>query len=84
MALRKTVDFNGISVIDAHIRVTTLTINSEWDRMVFTVQVKVDSDSSPFDVFSESCPYSLEGGNPVRQAYDHLKNLEKFQGAEDI
>lgn len=83
MAIRKTVDFKGITVANAYVRVTSLTINANWVRMGFSGHLMVDSESSPFDELVHECAYAIEGGNPVRQAYDYLKTLEKFQGAED-
>lgn len=83
MALRKTVDFKGIVVTNAYIRVTILTIHPGRGRMEFSGELLADPESVPFDVLSEECAYVLEGGNPVRQAYDHLKTLEKYAGAED-
>lgn len=83
MALSKTVDFKGITVPNAYIRVSGLTIQPGNTRMGFGVDSMVSADAAPFDTAYEEFPYRLEGGNPIRQAYDHLKTLERFQGAED-
>jgi hypothetical protein len=29
------------------------------------------------------CPYDIEGDNPIKQAYEHLKTLPEFEGAID-
>lgn len=83
MAVRKTLDFKGITGICAYIRVSGVTILAGNTLMQFRVNSMVEPDMEPFDSVEESCSYLLEGGNPVRQAYDHLKTLEKYAGAED-
>lgn len=83
MALRKTVDFKNITVPGAYIRVSTSTIHPGNSKMEFWTNIMVSPEAESFDCFSEQCAYNLEGGNPIRQAYDHLKTLERFQGAED-
>lgn len=83
MALRKTINFKELIVQNAYIRVSTLTILPGNTRMEFTVHSLVNAESDPFDAYIEESAYALEGGNPIRQAYDHLKTLEKFHGAED-
>jgi hypothetical protein len=83
MALRKTVDFKNMVVPSAYIRVGPVTILPGNTRMELTVNIMVNAESEPFDIYTESAPYNLEGGNPIRQSYDFLKTLERFQGAED-
>jgi hypothetical protein len=83
MAIRKTIDFKGITVPNAYIQVTSLSIKADWEHMEFSGQMMIDANSPPFDGLSHECPYNLEGGNPVRQAYDFLKTLEKYAGSED-
>lgn len=83
MALSKTIEFKGIVVPRAYIRVDGLTIHPGNSAMAFWVNSMVSPDEPALDSAQVESPYRLEGGNPIRQAYDHLKTLEKFQGAED-
>lgn len=83
MALRKTVDFRGVIVPNAYVRVQPLTIQAGNAQMEFGIQIMVNATASPFEVYAIGANYNLEGGNPIRQAYDYLKTLERFQGAED-
>lgn len=34
-------------------------------------------------MMSQEFPYDLDGGNPIAQAYEHLKTLPEFADAED-
>ncbi len=83
MAISKTVEFKGITVENAYIRVSPLTIHAGNASMEFGVNSMVNAAATPFETFIEVATYKLEGGNPIRQAYDHLKTLERFQGSED-
>lgn len=83
MALSKTLEFKGITVQGAYIRVSGLTIHDGNQSMEFWVSAMVAPSSSAFECTQESCAYKLEGGNPIRQAYDHLKTIDKYAGAED-
>ena len=83
MALRKTIDFRGINVPSAYIRVQQLTILAGNIRMEFGIQIMANSSTPAFEAYAIGANYNLEGGNPIRQAYDHLKTLDRFQGAED-
>ena len=51
--------------------------------MNFSVKVYKDTDKEPFAASSFVCNYDLNGGNPLQQAYLHLKTLEEFKTAED-
>lgn len=83
MALKKTVEFKGLAVVDAYIRVSMLTILPGNTRMEFGVHTMANAESAPLFSFSEEADYDLIGGNPISQAYIHLKILEQFEGAED-
>lgn len=83
MAFSKTVEFKEITVPNAYVRVSTLTILPGNERMEFMVHIMVNAEADPFEAYIEEAAYALEGGNPIRQAYDRLKILERFQGAED-
>lgn len=83
MTLSKTIDFKGIIVDRAYIRISGLNIHPGNYSMHFLVHNMVDSGAEPFDQFSEACSYNLEGGNPIRQAYDYLKTTDRFIGSED-
>jgi hypothetical protein len=83
MALKKTVEFKGLTVTDAYNRVSALTILPGNTRMEFGVFAMANPESAPFFSFSEEAEYDIEGDNPIKQAYEHLKALDRFQGAED-
>lgn len=81
MALKKTVTFKGITVQDAYIKVWRF--EGEKTKMRFGVCYQADANSQPFDSVTVECPYSLDGENPIKQAYEHIKTLPEFAGAQD-
>ncbi len=83
MAISKTIQFKGITVPSAYIRASTLTIHPGNTRMEFLVEYIASQEYGPFDSYIDGATYRLEGGNPIKQAYDYLKTLEKFAGSED-
>lgn len=83
MALKKTIEFKGVPIVDAYIRVSMLTIHAGNTRMDFGVQTMANAESETIFYFSQETAYSLAGENPISQAYAHLKTLEQYQGAED-
>lgn len=81
MALRKnTVIHPGIEVTDAYHRVGNVTVTGKT-RLVFKVYSL--KDGSQFADRDYSCGYDINGGNPISQAYAHLKTLAEFSGSED-
>jgi len=83
MAIKKqVVTPHGFTVADAYHRVEDATIIGKT-KMNFSVKVYKDTDKEPFAASSFVCNYDLNGGNPLQQAYLHLKTLEEFKTAED-
>lgn len=83
MAIKKqVVTPHGFTVADAYHRVEDATIIGKT-KMNFSVKVYKDTDKDSFAASSFVCEYNLNGGNPLQQAYAHLKTLEEFKDAED-
>lgn len=83
MAIKKqVVTPHGFTVSDAYHRVKDATIIGK-DKMNFSVKVYKETDKEPFAFSSFVCAYDLNGGNPLQQAYAHLKTLEEFKDAKD-
>jgi hypothetical protein len=83
MAIKKQVITpHGFTVDDAYHRVDGATIIGK-DKMNFSVKVYKDIDKESFASSSFVCAYDLNGGNPLQQAYAHLKTLEEFKDSKD-
>ena len=84
MALKKTITTEyGIDVIDAYHRVECVRINGK-NSISYNLRSYKDNSGLPF--FGErivNCDYSIEGENPIAQAYAHVKTLPEFAGAVD-
>lgn len=83
MALKKTLQTEtGIEVKDAYIRVEGVSLTSK-DRVNFQVRAYVDTTKSWFYQNQFECPYDLGKSNPIAQAYDYIKSLPVYAGAQD-
>lgn len=85
MALQSTIQSpHGITVKDAYHRVENVAIQ-EKTRIRFEVRSYQNKEPG-FPWFNElilSCPYDLNGANPIAQAYAHIKTLPEFENATD-
>jgi phenylalanine-4-hydroxylase len=73
----------GVAVPDAYCRVEAVALESK-EEISFHVRHYKAPDGVPF--FTEQvlhCHYDIDGTNPIKQAYDHLKTLPEFAGATD-
>jgi hypothetical protein len=83
MALKKSViTVHGFNVADAYHRVEGLSFESK-DKINFQVRSSIDGSKPHFADAGYNCVYDLNGNNPIKQAYDHLKTLPEFSGATD-
>lgn len=95
MALRKTVTISGPSRIfgngaeldagektvtfDAYIKVERV----EATKTFVTARVSFTDDEHSFSR-SYGFPLDLDGPNPIKQAYMHMKSTPEFSDAEDV
>jgi hypothetical protein len=83
MALSKTVlSAYGFQAINAYHRVEAVSLIGK-ETLNFHVRIYVAADKPFFAEQVLSCAYALEGENPIKQAYAHLKTLPEFAGATD-
>jgi hypothetical protein len=83
MALKQTVNFRGINIPDAYIKIGVLMIHSSNDHIEFSTQYMASGSDTPFNSKTVTCNYSLLGENPIKQAYEYLKTLSEFEDATD-
>jgi hypothetical protein len=83
MALAKTVStVHGFQAVNAYHRVEAVRLESKTE-MSFHIRSYTAIDK-PFFVESVLfCPYAIDGDNPIKQAYVHLKTLPEFAGSTD-
>lgn len=86
MALKKTVslttNFGTVATFaDAYIKVDNVSVTKDICR--FSVQTHKEKGGPVLDQKSHMISYEIEGVNPIKQAYLHLKTLPEFAGAED-
>ncbi len=81
MALQKTVIFKGITLDGAYLKIQSFSGSKEL--LKFDLATHSRAGEQAITVASFEMPYSIEGANPIKQAYDHLKSLPEFAGAVD-
>tara|TARA_R110000868_G_scaffold63184_2_gene190437 strand:- start:113 stop:370 length:258 start_codon:yes stop_codon:yes gene_type:complete len=84
MALKKTVlTTHGFDAVDAYHRVEGVRLNGKTSLFFQVRSYKDDSGVPAFADASYDAAYSINGANPIAQAYEHLKTLPAFAGAID-
>lgn len=85
MALEKTVKTaQGFDAKDAYHRVEFVRLLKK-DEMAFNVRAyKNATEVTAFSDASYACSYNIDGSNPIKQAYEHLKSLPEFADAADV
>jgi hypothetical protein len=81
MALSKDIEFKGISVPSAYHRVWNVSLSKE--SISFGLSVHADAGGEMLSSTAHECEYDIDGENPIRQAYMHIKTLPDFAGATD-
>jgi len=81
MALQFTHLHLGILVPDCYARIASFAGSKE--SLQFTLEYKSSHDQPAYTSSSFFCDLGLDGPNPIKQAYEHLKTLPEFEGAED-
>ena len=82
MAISKTITFKGCAIAAAYLRVWS--VNVSKDSISFGLGIHASPDDEMIDSTSYSCGYDLDGDNPIKQAYQHVKDLPEFSGAIDV
>ena len=80
MALKKTVNTTfGVEIPDAYHRVEQVTLVGK-DKISFRLRSYKSAESQvSFSDAGYECAYTLEGKNPIAQAYEFLKSLEEYE-----
>jgi hypothetical protein len=84
MAFTQTINTGwGITVPNAYCRVEAVSLIAK-DNISFHLRSYAEPEDKPF--FKEqifTCSYDIDGPNPIKQAYLHLKCLFEFTDATD-
>jgi hypothetical protein len=73
---------HGFEVTEAYCRVEDVKVNKTTAYCVLR-KYKDNTGVSHFAEDGIAYSYALNGGNPIKQAYDYLKTLPEFEGATD-
>lgn len=82
MALQKTIQFAGVSVPNAYMKVSSLSGNK--NRITFSLAFFNGEDGEQVTEQKFTFEPSMDGDNFIKQAYLHLKSLPEFSDAGDV
>ena len=83
MALQKTIQTQyGVDVDNAYCKVASLHL-LEKTKIAFNIACYAKTEATPILIKQYICDYDINGENPIKQAYLHLKTLPEFAGAVD-
>ena len=81
MALKKTFEHCGVTINDGYLKVAEFSGNKTGIGFSLAFMANAKADAIKHEQFN-FVP-NLEGQNFIAQAYEHLKTLPEFAGAED-
>lgn len=81
MAFKQNFSFSGIDVVDGYIKVSS--VSGSKQNLSAQIEYSVSSEFQAVQTKSVSFIPSMDGGNFITQAYEHLKTLPEFAGAVD-
>ena len=87
MALQKTVEFKGITVVDAYIKIAWAKVYKKDGVLTcwISVEEKANASAMVFDQSEMEFEYNLASvDNALIQGYTFLKTLPEFTGAIDV
>jgi hypothetical protein len=80
MALSKTFTHAGLTIEDGYLRVSNF--SGSKDGILFVLSYQVTAEEAALTTKEFSFVPTM-GSNFIAQAYEHLKALPEFEGAED-
>lgn len=85
MALQKTMPTpQGFIATDAYHRVEGVSLPSKTELSFRVRSYKDEEEAVAFADHGYGCVYDMDGDNPIKQAYEHLKTLPEFADAADV
>jgi hypothetical protein len=73
----------GFTATDAYHRVENISLQNKTSIVFMVSSYKDDKETEAFNSVRHSSNYDINGENPIKQAYLHLKTLPEFAGAVD-
>ena len=86
MALKKTitlVDNFGEQIVFENAYIQAAKVETSKNASFATVLVRRSPNAQVLETRMAEFCLDLNGPNPIKQAYEHLKTLPEFEGAED-
>ena len=84
MALIQDTVIKGLKVENCYIAVGSITLAADRTEIYFNLNFSVTKEPPPLFTDYFTCPYDIDGGEIVEQAYTYLKSLSRFSGAADV
>lgn len=74
---------NGLQAPDSYVRVQSVQVINKIEACADVVYQSTKENSIAYQTKIVRFTYVLDGDNPIKQAYKHLKTLPEFAGATD-
>ena len=86
MALQKNIKLTDnfgieVEIPNAYIKISKVECTKEQINSI--IEIKKESIGLPYTIKNHIFNYNINGENPIKQAYLHLKTLPEFAGAVD-
>ena len=91
MALKKTINYKGVTIENAYHRVWGISIDKELNEdgtekkhfIKFGLGFHSSKENEMISSYPYKCDYDIDVENPIKQAYLYLKTLPEFADAVD-
>lgn len=84
MALVQDTIIYGAKIENCYIAVGSITLAADRTEIYFNLNFSVTKEHPPLFTDYFTCPYDIDCGEIVEQAYTYLKSLSRFSGAADV
>lgn len=81
MALKLTKTIKDVTINDCYIKVSSISGNKKEIQAI--VSFSANNNADPFELKTFIFDLDINGENPIKQAYLHLKTLPEFADAVD-
>jgi hypothetical protein len=73
----------GLSAPQSYVRVSSVSLTGKTQAAAYASYFAAPNSAAAYQVTEHEFLYELEGPNPIKQAYEHLKTLPEFADATD-
>ena len=84
MAISKTIEYKGLQVEGAYIKIKGIKFTSKTNMLLSIGIFSNSKAEESICIDARSCHFDINGDNPFAQGYEHIKTLEEFKDSKDV